>query len=110
MEKKMSRIDYMKVLDTVALTLETSSNIELHSQDLKHYSAVLTFEDGTKLDIQMKVDDFDIELELPKKIMPEKEYKNWLIKFEFQLEQIFLKNITLINSETKKEYKLKIQF
>jgi hypothetical protein len=106
----MSRIDYMKVLDIAALTLEASSSIELNTLDLKLYNAVLSLNNGNKVEIQMKIDDFDIELTLPKKIMPVKDFKNWLPKFEFQLEQIFLKNITLTHSEAKNDYKIKILF
>ena len=106
----MPPIDYMKVLDIAALTLETASHIEVQALDLKLFKAALSREDGSVIEIIMNVGEFDLELSLEKKILNKKEFQKWLGKFEFQLEQNFLKNISFEQSETKKEYKVKIEF
>ena len=106
----MPPIDYMKVLDIAAVTLESSSHIELRAIDLKIFNAEISREDGTIISIQMRVGDYDIELSFEKNVLDRKEFQLWLNKFEFQLEQNFLKNISLAHSESKSEYKIKIEF
>ena len=106
----MPHIDYMKLLHIAAVTLETSTQIDLHTLDINYYNARLTRDDGSKIEIQLRVFDFEIELTLSNKIMNEKELLKWLPKFEYQLEQNYFKNIALTHSETNNEYKIKIVF
>jgi len=106
----MPDIDYIKVLDIAAVTMDISSHIEVRALDLKLFKAVLTRDDGTSFDILVKVGDFDLELALDKKTLDKKEFQNWLGKFEFQMEQVFLKNFKMKSSETKQEYKINIEY
>jgi hypothetical protein len=106
----MPPIDYMKVLDIAAFTLETASHIELQALDLNLFNAVLTRDNGNTFEILMKINEFDLELSLGKKNLNKKEFHKWLNKFEFQLEQNFFKNISLEPHEAAKEYKIKILF
>ena len=106
----MPDIDYMKVLDVAALTLEISSHIEVTALDLKLFKAVLTHDNGSVLEIMVKVGDFDLELSLNKNSLDKKEFQTWLKKFEFQMEQVFLKNFTMKISETKQDYKIDIEY
>jgi len=106
----MPPIDYMKVLDIAALTLDTESHIEVKAQDLNIFNASLSSEDGSLFEIQMKINEYDLELSLDKKVMDKKQFQKWLTKFEYQLEQQFFKNISIHQSETKNEYKVKVQF
>ena len=106
----MPPIDYMKVLDIAAFTLETASHIELRALDLTLFSARLSRDDGSTFEILMKLNEFDLELTFSLDILDKKEFPKWLSKFEFQLEQNFFKNITLEHSRTGKEYKIQILF
>lgn len=106
----MPPIDYMKVLDIAAITLDTLSHIEVNAIDLKLFNAVLSREDGSIIEIQLKLDEYDLELSLDKKFLDIKDFQNWINKFEFQLEQNFFKNIYLEQTVTKKEYKIKMKF
>lgn len=106
----MPTIDYMKVLDIAAFTLETASHIEFIALDLTLFSARLSRDDGNIFEILMKVNDFDLELTFNKDILNKKEFEKWLNRFEFQLEQNFYKNISLEHHESKNEYKIKILF
>lgn len=106
----MPAIDYMKVLDIAAFTLETASHIELIALDLTLFSARLSRDDGSIFEIIMKVSDFDLELTFNKDILNKKEFEKWLNRFEFQLEQNFYKNIALDQTESKSEYKITVQF
>jgi hypothetical protein len=106
----MPPIDYMKVLDIAAFTMETASHIEVNALDLKLFSASLSREDGSIIEILLRVNDYDLELSLNKKAFNRKEFQKWLTKFEFQLEQNFFKNISIEQSESKNEYRVKIMF
>lgn len=106
----MPSIDYMKVLDIAAHTLETSSHIEVTALDLKIFKAALTREDGSIIEIFIRVHDYDLELSFSNKILDRKEFQKWLSGFEYQLEQNFFKNISLDYSQSASEYKINIQF
>jgi len=106
----MPAIDYMKVLDIAAFTLETASHIELIALDLTLFSAKLSRDDGSIFEIIMKVSDFDLELTFNKDILNKKEFEKWLNRFEFQLEQNFYKNISIEQSQSKSEYRLLVKF
>jgi len=106
----MPAIDYMKLLDIAALTLETSSHIEVNALDLKLFKAVLSREEGSDIEILVKIDEFEIELSFDNKIMSEKEFDKWLRKFEYHLEQHFFKNISIETSESKQDYRVKILY
>lgn len=106
----MPPIDYMKVLDIAATTMEISSHIEVQALDIKLFKAVLTRDDGSIAEIFIRVGDYDLELSLDKTALNKKEFQKWLSKFEFELEQVFFKNINLKSSETKLEYKINIEF
>lgn len=106
----MPPIDYMKVLDIAAFTLETASHIELVALDLTLFSARLSRDDGSTFEILMRLGEFDLELSFSQDILDKKEFEKWLSRFEFQLEQNFFKNITLEHRRTGKEHKIQIQF
>jgi hypothetical protein len=106
----MASIDFMKVLDTAVITLDLSSKVEFQALDLMVFKATLTNPDGKVNEITMKVNEFDLELYLKKNILGEKEFLKWINKFEFQLEQNFLKNITISHTETKTDYRIKILY
>lgn len=106
----MPQIDYMKVLDIAALTLETSSHINVQALDLTIFKAVLIRDDGSELNIIVKTSDYDLELTFDNIFSNNKEFQKWLRKFEFQLEQNFFKNISLEHHDRGKEYKIKILF
>jgi hypothetical protein len=106
----MPQIDYIKVLDIAALTLETSSHIEVRALDLTIFNAVLIRDDGSELNILVKTSDYELELTLDNIFANNKEFEKWLSKFEYQLEQNFFKNISLEHHGSGKEYKIKILF
>jgi hypothetical protein len=110
MEDTMTDIDYMKVLDIAAQTMDTSSKGEVQALDLSIFKSVITKPDGSKIEITLKIHNFDLEIFLDKKTFSEKELDKWLNKFEYQLEQNFFKNITITHSENKTEYRIKIVF
>ncbi len=106
----MPPIDYMKVLDIAAFTLETASHIEVNALDLKLFNASLSREDGSLIEILMRVNEYDLELTLNKKVLNRKDFRKWLTKLEYQLEQNFFKNISIEQTESKNEYKIRVQF
>lgn len=106
----MPDLDYMKVLDIAAITLGITSHIEVKALDLKLFKAVMTREDGTLFEVLVRTGDFDLELTLDKKVLDKKEFQTWIGKFEFQMEQSFLKNFTLKTNETKLDYKINIEY
>lgn len=105
----MAAIDYMKVLDIAAETLDTTSRKEIQALDLKLFKAVITKDDGSSQEIFIKINEFDLELSMEKKNLDKKEFQKWSGKFEFQLEQSFFKNIAIKTSETAHEYKIYIE-
>lgn len=106
----MPHIDYMKLLHIAANTLETSTQVDLNTLDINYYKAVLSRADRSNFEMLVRVHEFEIELAFSNKILTKKEMQKWLPKFEFQLEQNFLKNIEITQTESNNEYKLRIQF
>lgn len=106
----MPEIDYMKVLDIAALTLETSSHIEINALDLRLYRAELVRDDGSIIEIIMKINEFDIELSFSNNVLEKKAFEKWLKNFEYHLEQNFYTNISIETSAAKQEYRIKILF
>ncbi len=106
----MPSIDYMKVLDIAAHTLESSSHIKIEALDINMFKAILTKEDNSLIEIFTIVNEFDLELSFSKSILDKKEFIKWLSDFEFQLEQNFFTNISIEHSQSAREYKIMILF
>jgi hypothetical protein len=104
----MATLDYMKVLDVAVQTLNISQQVEIQALDLSVFQAVITQPDGKKINVIINVKKFELEIVLQKDIFNEKEFIKWLMKFEYNLEQKFFKNISLSHSETKTDYRIKI--
>jgi len=106
----MASIDYMKVLDIAVQTLDISSQCEIQALDLTVFQAVILKPDGTKVEVTINVNKFELEIILHKDVFNGKEFKKWLNKFEYELEQNFFKNISLTHSETKTDYSIKLLY
>lgn len=106
----MGTVDYMKVLDVIVQTLDLNSQFEIKALDLKIFNAVLTRSDGFKSEVTLKIYPYDLEIYLKKDVFAERDFNKWLKKFEYQLEQVFFKNITLTTSDTKTEYRIKMSY
>ena len=106
----MASIDYMKVLDIAALTLESESHINVEALDLKKFKAVIKSPEGRDIDFYVNLSDFSMELSVKRDMFEPKQLQKWLAAFEYQLEQNFFKNIVIENSENSREFRIKIDF
>lgn len=106
----MTSIDYMKVLDIAALTLESESHINVTAKDLNRFTALIKSPEGKDIEFEVNLSEFSMELSVKKEIFDPKELQKWLTKFEYQLEQNFFKNIVIEKSDNSREFIIKIEF
>lgn len=106
----MATVDFMKVFDAAAASLNAATHINVEALDLNRYSATMLKDDTDEIQFIADLSESDIDLTLAKKFIPLKEYKKFLSAFEYNLEQKFFKNIELKTSESGKEYRIKISF
>ncbi len=106
----MTSIDYMKVLDIAALTLESESHINVTAKDLKRFTALVKSPEGKDIEFDVRLSEFSMELSVKKEMFDPKDLQKWLTKFEYQLEQNFFKNIVIEKSDNSREFIIKIDF
>ncbi len=106
----MSNVDFMKVFDSAAASLNAAAHLSVEAIDINRYAAAMIRDNGTQIIITADLAEFEIILSIEKKFMILADYRKFLSTFEFNLEQRFFKNIDLVTNETGREYKIKISF
>ncbi len=104
----MPSINHKKIFDAAASALSASANVIIEALDLNRYSASVTLENGKIIIITAVTGEYQIELSIPVEALDNREYTKFLSRFEYTLEQKFLKNIRFEQHITTGEYRLKI--
>jgi len=110
MVSNMSHLDYMKIIDIAASTLEHGSDLQVNATDLKVYAAKIRLSDASAVNIKIEIGDYDLEFNLNKKEISPKRFRKWISEFEYELEQVFLDNVKMSYKENRDEYILTIAF
>lgn len=106
----MPNIDFMKVFDAAAASLNASEHINVDAVDLNRYTASIMIDDTSSIDFTAEISEFSVDLSVDKTSFTQKEYEKFLSMFEYCLEQKFFKNIEFKTGETARDYKIKISF
>ncbi len=106
----MSNLDYMKIFDAAASSLNASAHINVEALDLNKYSAEISLQNAAVIKFTAVLDEYSLELFCTKDSLKYKDYARFLSRFEYNLEQMFLKNVRIESHETTKDYKIKISF
>ncbi len=97
----MPKIDYMKVLDVAAKTLNADKfEIDRPIQAGDKFEVTATSSEKAPKKFTVSLSEGGLELEFSKNNFPNREFEKWLADFEYGLEQAFLTNV---NVKTNRE-------
>lgn len=107
----MATIDYMKVIDLIS-QLFNAEKVDYSSSHSKFdiFDIVLTLKNNIERKCRLYLDKSYLEIIFNKGYLSEKEFDKWISKFEFQLEQIFLRNIKIETHSESENYRIKITY
>jgi len=108
-EAHMATIDYLKVIDLLAKTLQLE-RVDIHFPDksINKIEAVLGREGGAEKKFHLSVNGYSILLSFPKAYLSQKEFYRWLSAFEYECEQAFMKNTSIHANEEAAQYQVTI--
>lgn len=106
----MSHVDYMKVIDIAASSLEPSCSLKVNALDMKLYSAEITLADDSLVKIKIRINEYSLDLTIMKSDLTFKTFSKWIKTFEYNLEQDFYKNIKMTVVQNNNEYQLNVAF
>ncbi len=108
----MANIDYMKVIDLITKMFSARGDIELKASHDKVdiFDFTLNLKDGTALQCRVYHDQHSLEVVFDKDHLTDSEYQKWLSKFEYELEQEFLRNIKIEADGDAYKHRTKILF
>lgn len=109
----MSVIEYRKIIDVMAGSLEAGNAVELnyaHDAERKFdlIDVKMTTAGNEKIECRVYLRQKFLEMVFNKKFFTPAKYQKFLSRFEYDLEQSFGRNIRLDSDEGTLEYKLKI--
>ena len=106
----MASIDYMKVIDIITKLFDASRPLDLDARHEKSdiFDVRSQRSDGSGLEYRIVLGKFDIQIIIGKKYFPENGFDKWLPRFEFEMEQAFLSNISLKIEDEPEQYRIKI--
>lgn len=105
----MPQIDYMKVIGALSrsLNLETI-DMKFHDRSTDRIDIIMGADAVQERKFTLSLANFSVELVFSKRYLPEKDFEKWMIKFEYELEQAFVKNAAVHRSEDASNHILMI--
>lgn len=106
----MTRVDYMRVIDIISELFKADKKVTLKAagKEIENFEVVTRCEDGTILNYKIHLEKFDIFLLIDKKYFIDFPFEKWISDFEYDLEQMFIKNAHVSFTGEGKDYKIKI--
>lgn len=110
----MGVIEYRKIIDVMAGSLEAGKSLELnYSHDANNKIDVIDVAmktpAGDKVDCRVYLRAIYLELVFEKKNFKQALFDKFLTRFEYDMEQTFMRNIHLERADTTNEYRIRIQ-
>ncbi len=109
----MGPSEYRKVIDVLAKTLGAGNSVELnYAHDTSHKIDVIDVTMGTSSDGNVQSRFYlrpaYLEISFPKEAFTREKFTKVVSRFEYDLEQTFLRNIHLESTAEESEYKIRI--
>ncbi len=107
----MSNIDYMKVIDIIAKTFDVAKTYELnaHHDKVDIFDVTMEGKDITR-NCRIYMRKYELQIEFNRDYYDMRGFNKWLGKFEYELEQEFLRNIKLDVDHDSAVYKVIVHF
>lgn len=107
----MAHIDYMKIVQYLADTLEANKeiNVQYHDNQMNHLDISMTGSAMDEKQCSIILGKFETAFTFQKKYIPEEKISNWVNSLEYYLEQEFKKNIKIEKELIGENYKLLIR-
>ncbi len=108
----MTTIDYMKVIDTISDTLGAVSarTMDAVHDKIDRFDCTVPLSATDSVQFSLYLHKYYLLFTMKKVEMSERDFEKWLSRFEYQLEQQFVRNIRLEKKESVTEYRIEIHF
>ncbi len=106
----MAFIDYMKVIDIISMLFETAQKPEVSAihDKVDYFDVNLTLPNESLLTYKLVLHKNELEIILARKYFSEKSFEKWVSRLEYELEQLFMRNIRLEIRDETINYNIKI--
>ncbi|HOT45369.1 MAG TPA: hypothetical protein PLM53_11040 [Spirochaetota bacterium] len=105
----MPQIDYMKVIGALAKTLSMETiDMKFHDRSTDRLDIIMGAAAAQEKKFTLSLTNFSAELAFSKQYLSEKDFEKWITAFEYELEQAFMKNVTIHRDEDASSHILKI--
>ncbi len=107
----MSEFDYMKVLELVAQRFAIEGQMDFKSTSKPNFFEIgFTSKSGEVRAVQVFLAKYQMTVVFSLDYLSRREMDEWIVTFEYQLEQIFMTNIKLDVQQDDSNYRIKIEY
>jgi hypothetical protein len=105
----MPKIDYMKLIGVLSKTLNLETiNMKFQDTSMDRLEVTLGGDAVQEKKFLLSLSDFTLELVFSKQYLQGREFDKWVLKFEYELEQAFVRNVDIHVSGDASNHVLKI--
>ena len=106
----MKKIDYMKVIDIISNLFKAERNVDLSAKHEKIdiFDITMKCHNGSEVSYRIHLPDYEMEIIFAKKYFDTIKFDKWISKFEYKMEQTFLRNIKIEVHEETHDYRIKV--
>jgi hypothetical protein len=110
----MGAIEYRKIIDVMAGSLTANKSMELNyahdsNNKIDVIDVAMTTASGEKIDCRVNLRPNFLEFTFDRKFFTPAKYEKFLSRFEYDMEQSFMRNIHLERADETHEYRIRIQ-
>jgi hypothetical protein len=92
----MSRIDYMKLIGAMSRTLNMETiDVKFHDKSTDRLEITMGGDAVKEKKFMLSLTDVTAELVFSKQYLQDRDFDRWVTRFEYELEQAFLKNVDI---------------
>lgn len=105
----MATIDYMKLIGVLSRTLKLEIiDVKFHDKSTDRLDITMGGEAVQEKKFLLSLTGFSAELAFPKQYLTGKDFEKWISRFEYELEQAFMKNAEIHTGADASNHILKI--
>ena len=106
----MPKIDYMKVIGALSKTLNLETiDMKFHDTSTDRLEIIMGGAAVQEKKFNLSLSNFSVELTFSKQYLSTKEFDKWIARFEYELEQAFMKNVAIHASGDASNHIIKIE-
>ncbi len=106
----MPKIDYMKVIGALSKTLNLETiDMKFHDASTDRLEIIMGGTGVQEKKFNLSLSNFSVELAFSKQYLSTKEFDKWITRFEYELEQTFMKNVAIHTGGDTSNHIIKIE-